>query len=85
MLNLLLPLAALVAQPSSIPQQAPAQPPPVVKINPLDKVICRTDEGSGGRLNRKKICMTVREWQDQAQDSREATQRLQQMGQNVPH
>lgn len=85
MLNALLPLAALVAQPSSTPQQAPAQPPPVVKINPLDKVICRTDEGSGGRLNRKKICMTVREWQDQAQDSREATERLQLMGQNVPH
>ena len=85
MLNILLPLAALVAQPSSTPQQAPTQPPPVVKINPLDKMICRTEEGSGGRLNRKKVCMTVREWQDQAQDSREATERLQLMGQNVPH
>ena len=88
MLNVLLPLAVLLASASSTAHQAPpapAQPVPVVKINPLDKILCRTEEGSGGRLDRKKICMTVRDWQEQAQASREATEKLQQQGQNVPH
>ena len=88
MLDVLLPLAVLVASASSTAQQAPpapAQPVPVVKINPLDRIICRMEEGSGGRLDRKKICMTVRDWQEQAQESREATERLQLQGQNVPH
>ncbi len=86
MLKIFLPLAVLVASTSSTAQQAaPAPPAPVVKINPLDKVICRTDDSSGGRLNRKKVCMSVREWQDLAQASREATEKLQQQGQNVPH
>ena len=84
MLNVFLPLAVLVASPPSTPQQAPAQPAPVVKVNPLDRIICRTEEGSGGRLNRQKVCMTVRAWQDQAQENREAVERLQLMGQNVP-
>ena len=82
MLNAFLPLAILVASPPSTPQQA--QPAPVVKINPLDKIICRTEEGSGGRLDRKKICMSVRDWQDMALENRQATERLQLMGQNVP-
>ena len=84
MLNVLLPLAALVASPPSTPPPAPAQPVPVVKINPLDRIICRTEEGSGGRLDRKKICMSVRDWQDLALENRQATERLQLMGQNVP-
>jgi len=80
-----LPLLLLVASPAATPQPAPAQAAPAVKQNPLEKIICRTEEGSGGRLNRQKVCMTVRDWQDQAQESREATERLQLMGQNVPH
>jgi hypothetical protein len=84
MLNIFLPLAVLAASPPSTPPPAPAQPVPVVKINPLDRIICRTEEGSGGRLDRKKICMSVRDWQDLALENRQATERLQLMGQNVP-
>lgn len=51
-------------------------------VNPLDKIICRTEDGLGSRLNRKKVCMTVREWKDQADDSRDAMERVQQ-GQGV--
>ena len=88
MLSVVLPLAVIVASASSISQAVPpaqAQPAPVAKLSHQDKIVCRTEEGSGGRLNRKKVCMTVRDWQDQAQDSREATERLQLQGQNVPH
>ena len=82
MLNAFLPLAILVASPPSNSSAGATRP--VVKINPLDKIICRTEEGSGGRLDRKKICMSVRDWQDMALENRQATERLQLMGQNVP-
>jgi hypothetical protein len=86
--SVVLPLLVLVASTSSTPQQAPpaqAQPAPVAKINPLEKIVCRTEDPTGGRLNRQRVCMTVRDWQDQAQENREAVERLQQQGQNVPH
>lgn len=62
------------------PTGAVAQAP--TQVNPLDKIVCRTEEGLGSRLNRKKVCMSVREWKDQADDSRDAVERLQQ-GQGV--
>ena len=83
--SVVLPLLLLVASPASSPQPAPAQAAPVVKVNPLEKIVCRTEDPSGGRLNRQRVCMSVRDWQDQAQENREATERLQLMGQNVPH
>ncbi len=80
MLALLL-VPAIGAIPASAAQPPSAAPVPAVKTNPLDKMVCRTDEASGGRLNRRRICMTVREWQEQAQESREATELLQRQGQ----
>jgi hypothetical protein len=80
MLALLL-VPAIGAMPVSAAQPPSTAPVPTVKTNPLDKMVCRTDEASGGRLNRRRICMTVREWQEQAQESREATELLQRQGQ----
>ena len=49
------------------------------QADPLDKIVCRTEEGLGSRLNKKKVCMSMRDWKDQADDSRNATERMQQM------
>jgi hypothetical protein len=53
------------------------------KMNPLDKIVCRTEEGLGSRLNRSKVCMTVREWKEQAEGSREAAEKMQQQNQGI--
>jgi hypothetical protein len=84
MLSVFIPLLLLASSPAASPQPAPAQAAPAVKVNPLEKIICRTEDPSGGRLNKQRVCMSVRDWQDQAQENREATERLQLMGQNVP-
>ena len=82
----LLPLlfAASISGTQPAQQPAQAQAAPVAKINPLEKIVCRTEDPSGGRLNRQRVCMSVRDWQDQAQENREATERLQLQGQNLP-
>ena len=77
---LLAAAAPAVAQtPATSSQEVAAAP---AKVNPLDKMICRTEEGLGSRLNKKKVCMTLRDWKDQADDSREATEKIQ-LGQGV--
>ena len=65
-------------------QAAPGTPAavPGKKADPLDRIICRTEEGLGTRLNRKKVCMSARDWKDQADDARGATEKLQQLTQN---
>lgn len=86
--NIALPLlvfAASISGTESARLPAPGQAAPAAKLNPLDKIVCRTEEGSGGRLHRQRVCATVRDWQDQAQDNREAAELLQRQGQNLPH
>ena len=65
--------------------QGEAQAASAAKPNPLEKIVCRSEEGSGGRLHRQRVCMTVRQWQEQAQANREAAELLQRQGQTVPH
>ncbi len=59
----------------------PAPQPQVAQTakDPLDKIVCRTEEGLGSRLNRKRVCMSLRDWKEQADDARNATERMQQM------
>ena len=80
------PLAVLIAVAVPAAAQTAAPPPPTAnakaKPNPLDKVVCKTEEVIGSRLNTQRVCMTVREWQDQADDSRQALEKIQQ-GQGV--
>ena len=52
------------------------------KVDPLDRIICRTEEGLGSRLNRKRVCMSVRDWKDQADDTRKEVEKIQQLTQN---
>lgn len=43
-----------------------------------DRIICRKEEQIGSRLGAKKLCMTVREWDERAQVNREHTEKVQQ-------
>ena len=75
--------AALAANPAPQPQQATAATD-AKKINPLDKVVCRTEDTLGSRLGGHRVCATVREWQDQQQENRDALEKIQQGQGNVP-
>lgn len=80
------PIVILLVAATPAIAQAPAtsttEATPKAKPNPLDRIVCRTEEGLGSRLNVKKVCMSLREWKDQADDSRDALERIQQ-GQGV--
>lgn len=80
------PFLVLLAATAPVSAQAPttqtAEAKTQATVNPLDKIVCRTEDSLGSRLNRKRVCMSVREWKDQADDSRDAVERLQQ-GQGV--
>lgn len=54
------------------------------KANPLDRMVCKVEETVGSRLNKKKVCLTVREWQDQAAANRVATEQFQGVGLGCP-
>ena len=80
------PIVILLAAAAPAKAQAPAAPAEQAKaqVDPLDKIVCRTEEGLGSRLNRKKVCMSLRDWKDQADDSRAATEKMQQMNTQTP-
>lgn len=82
---ILLLLAAFVAAPAvaQVPTNAPEPAGPQTKPSPLDRVICRTEEGLGSRLNKQKVCMTLREWRDQQNLNQETLQKLQQQAEAV--
>lgn len=75
-------LAAAAPASAQTPPTQTANAPTQAKVDPLNKIVCRTEDGLGSRLNRKKVCMSLREWKDQADDSRDAVERIQQ-GQGV--
>lgn len=78
------PILLLTASVPAFAQAPAAQPAnqtqpaaPVAKENPLDKVVCRTEETIGSRLKKHKVCATLREWKDQEEENREAVDRIQ--------
>lgn len=82
------PIVILLAAAAPAAAQAPvataSQVTPKPEVSPLDKIVCRTEEGLGSRLNRKKVCMSLRDWKDQADDARNATEKMQQMNTQTP-
>ena len=68
------PVAAQTAQP------VPANP----KKSDVNKVVCQSQEEIGSRLNTKKVCMTVQEWQEYRAEHRENAERWQQSAQARP-
>ena len=76
------PFVIVLASATPLAAQIPATATPQVKAeakaDPLDKIVCRREEGTGSRLDVKKVCMSLRDWKDQADDARRATERIQQ-------
>lgn len=77
LLLLAVPAAAVAQTPASAPV-APVE----AKKNPLDRVVCKTEDTVGTRLGAHKVCATVREWKDQEEENRQALEKIQQ-GQGV--
>ena len=74
-----------VATPALAQSAPPASAPAAeVKKDPLDKVVCRTEDSLGSRLNAHRVCATLREWKEQEAQNREAFEKMQQMNQQNP-
>ncbi len=77
--------AAVIAAPVAAQSVAPA--PPIAsdsKKSDVNKVVCQAQEEIGSRLNAKKVCMTVQEWQEYRAEHRENAERWQQSAQVRP-
>lgn len=72
--------AAVIAAPVAAQNAAPAsQPAPInSKKSDVNKLVCQRQEEIGSRLAAKKVCMTVREWQEFRSQNRENLERWQQ-------
>jgi hypothetical protein len=74
---ILLTAAPVAADTTAPPQIQTAQG---AKANPLDKMVCKTEDTLGTRLGAHRVCATVREWKDQEDENRQATQAIQGVG-----
>ena len=84
-----LPLAILAVSLPAFAQNPPAAAAPQTTVSqakpdPLDKIVCRAEETIGSRLKKHRVCATMREWKNQADENRAEAEKLQQMGQNLP-
>ena len=60
------------------PAQAPATPTAEkAQVDYLNEKICRTEELTGSRLAKKKICKTRSQWADEQLQDRQAIERVQ--------
>jgi len=80
--------ALFLAAPAFAHSPAPVSTPPATpaatpSTDPLDKMVCRSQETIGSRLKSHKVCATVREWKEQEQDSRETVELYQQRNQST--
>ena len=53
---------------------APAQPAEKSK-DPAERKICRTEQTTGSRLQRKKVCVTKRQWDEAREVNKDAAAR----------
>ena len=59
----------------------PVAPQPIVvstEKSEVNRIVCKKQEQIGSRLGAKKVCLTVKEWQDRAAADRTETERIQQ-------
>ena len=68
--------AQIVFDNSAPPAPAPA-PKGATKMTDLNKVVCRTQEEIGSRLQNHKVCMTNEQWKVYAQQYKDQVQEIQ--------
>jgi hypothetical protein len=72
-------VAAPALSQTATPAAAPANAKPA-----KDKLICETQQETGSRLDRKRVCHTAEEWQSIKSQSRDAIEKYQQQATGTP-
>lgn len=79
MLSTALLVSMMMADAAAI---APVAPPALPAKN--ERVICRTYEVTGSLAGTKRICRTAKEWDEASRAAREAGEKMQDAGRNIP-
>lgn len=74
---LTIPALAAGQTTSAIPATKTAS---IKKPDPLDKIVCRTEDTLGTRLGAHRVCASVRDWKEQAEQNRQAAELMQGVG-----
>ena len=75
---------ACAVDPGSSAAAPTASPKADGKKTDLDRVVCKAEDTTGSRLNAKKVCLTVAQWQEYENDAKDQTRRIQQTGLKSP-
>lgn len=74
-------IAAGVSLATPAAAQTTLQPQPIVVSTEkaeVNRIVCKQEIPIGSRLGAKKVCLSVKEWQDRANEDRDQTERVQQ-------
>lgn len=79
-----LPIALLVVTSVPVAAQsttptAASQPTKANAKSDLERMVCEKEDTIGTRLGARKVCKTVREWQEQRRVQREEAEKVQQV------
>lgn len=69
-------------------QDAPVVPPPTKAEkgkSDMDKIVCRSQETIGSRLERQQVCMTKQQWQSAEQEAKNKVREMQIIGDTQSH
>ena len=82
----LLPIAlAALASAPVMAQSAPTKSMPADANKPeMDRMVCERQVDIGSRLAARKVCKTVREWEEERRVQRDHVERVQQIKNNAP-
>lgn len=74
--------ALVVIAPPAVAQTSPAQAEQARDVSSADpsdvnRIVCKKEETVGSRLAAKKVCLTVKEWQERTAQDRDETDRVQ--------
>ena len=69
---------AAVAQPTAA--QSPSKTDAEAGASDAEEVVCRRIKVTGSRVRKKRICMTVAQWEDHGRMSRDGATKMQEAG-----
>lgn len=76
--------ASLVVASPAFSQSASAPAKPQTAQSEKPKLICETQNETGSRVDRKRVCHTAAEWQQIKAESRDAIEKYQQQATGTP-